>query len=77
MVDLTNTKLIETGLKSNERDTRGLFRSNTRTKNWGTGGDDTVVVNKSFCQSLGVESIDQTGKWNSSYPSAQTSSQLQ
>lgn len=33
MVDLTNTKLIETGLKSNERDTRGLFRSKTRTKN--------------------------------------------
>lgn len=33
MVDLTNTKLIETGLKSYERDTRGLFCSKTRTKN--------------------------------------------
>lgn len=32
MVDLTNTKLIETGLKSYERDTRGLFCSKTRTK---------------------------------------------
>lgn len=31
----------------------------------------------SFCQSLGVESIDQTGKWNPSYQSAQTSSQSQ
>lgn len=30
MVDLT--KLIETGLKSYERDTRGLFCSKTRTK---------------------------------------------
>lgn len=45
MVDLTNTKLIETGLKSYERDTRGLFCSKTRTKYYGTGGDDTVVVN--------------------------------
>lgn len=33
MVDLTNTKLIETGLKSYERDSRGLFCSKTRTKN--------------------------------------------
>lgn len=33
MVDLTNTKLIETGLKSYERDTRGLFCSKTRTRN--------------------------------------------
>lgn len=33
MVDLTNTKLTETGLKSYERDTRGLFCSKTRTRN--------------------------------------------
>lgn len=32
MVDLTNTKLIETGMKSYERDTRGLFCSKTGTK---------------------------------------------
>lgn len=45
MVDLINIKLIETGLKSYERDIRGLFCSKIRIRNLGIGGDDIVVVN--------------------------------